>query len=95
MAHADDDSKGVVFESAFDPMDGSVSLRVVEIVASFYEVEPTDLDSLYSSIDPDALDSLFTPPQADRSLKADVTFLYENMEVSVNGDGTIRLSDPE
>jgi hypothetical protein len=61
MAHADDDTEAVGFESAFDPMGGSVSQRVAEAVATFYEVDSTDLDSLYSVIDPDALDA---PPVA-------------------------------
>lgn len=95
MAHADDDTKAVVFESAFDPMGGSVSERVVKAVATFYEVESTDLDPLYSVIDPDALDALFTSSRAGRRLTGVVTFQYENVTVSVNGDGTIRLSDLE
>ncbi|TKR27961.1 HalOD1 output domain-containing protein [Natronomonas salsuginis] len=94
MASADDDTEAVVFESAFDPTDGPVSLRVVEAVATFYEVESTDIDPLYSVIDSDALDALFDPSRTGRRLKGVVTFQYENVAVSVNGDGTIRLSDP-
>lgn len=95
MASAADDPEAVVFESAFDPMEGSVSLRVVEAVATLYDVDSTDLDPLYSVIDPDALDALFAPTQADRRLTGEVTFQYENLVISVHGDGTIRLSDLE
>lgn len=84
MAHADEDTKAAIFESAFDPMDDSVSLQVVETVATYYEVESADLDPLYSIIDPDALDALFFPTQPDRSLKGEVTFQYESVAVSVN-----------
>ena len=93
MVHAVDDTKPIGFVSTFDPTGDSVALRVAESVAAFYEVEPTDLDPLYSVIDPDGLDALFTSTQSDRSLKGELTFQYENVTVSVNGDGTIRLSD--
>ncbi|WP_435092746.1 HalOD1 output domain-containing protein [Halorubrum sp. N11] len=94
MAHADG-TKAVDFESAFDPRNGSVSVRVVEAVSTFYEVETTDLDPLYSVIEPDALDALFASSRTDRSQKGEITFQYENVVVSVDADGTIRLSDLE
>lgn len=93
MVRAVDDTKPIGFVSTFDPMSDSVTLRVVETVANFHGVDPTDLDPLYSAIDPDGLDALFAPTESDRGLEGEVTFQYENVTVSVNGDGTIRLSD--
>ncbi len=95
MAPTDEDMESVVFESEFDPSRDSISQQVVAAVATFYEVESTDLDPLYSVIDPDALDALFVPTRTDRSLNGEVTFPYESVAVSVTADGTIRLSDPE
>jgi len=93
MVPVDDDTKAVVFESTFDPTSGPVFQRVVEAVATFYEVEMIDLDTLYSVIDPEALNDLFTPSPSGRLFNGLVTFQYENVMISVNGDGTIRLSD--
>ena len=61
----------------------------------FYEVEMIDLDTLYSVIDPEALNALFTPSPSGRLFNGLIRFQYENVIISVNGDGTIRLSDVE
>lgn len=95
MAHTDGDDEDGGFRVEFDPLGDSISQQVVEAVATFREIESTDLDPLYSVIDPDALNDLFAPTRGDRSLKGEVTFLYEGLAVSVNGAGTIRLCDPE
>lgn len=66
----------------------------VEVVTMFYEVGPADLGPSYTVIDPDALDLVFAPSPADRSLNAEVRFQRENVGVSEDGDGTMCLSDP-
>ncbi|WP_254810535.1 HalOD1 output domain-containing protein [Natronosalvus amylolyticus] len=92
MAHADDETKTMIFESAFDPTSGSVSLRVVDAVATFYEVESTDLDPLYPVIDLDALDPVRPNPGRSESEGRSHVPVRERGSFS---DGTIRLSDPE
>ena len=73
--------------AAFETPSRSKSLEIVSAVADHLEREPIDLDPLYHSIDPDAIDSLFdasassVPSEGTR-----VTFTYERCEVTVTGE---------
>jgi hypothetical protein len=51
----------------------------VDLVADAAGVDAVDLDPLYSSVDPDALDSLLGPG-------VHVAFRYAGFEVTVHGD---------
>ena len=73
--------------------DMPVSHRVVRAVADELQVDPFDIDPLYDTIDPDALESLFqtgTPSHyADR-----VEFTIEGCTVGVHGTGKIDVTSP-
>lgn len=67
-----------------------LSGKVVETVAALKDTEPTELDQpLYEVIDPDALDTLFTPKR-DRTARrgGEIQFMYCGCSVIVapNGD---------
>lgn len=64
------------------------SRGVIEAVAWFQEVEPTDLPPLYQAVDPDALDALVeSPKDGTRS----ISFEYNGCEVQVTSDRTISI----
>lgn len=68
--------------------DEAISQQVVEAVADATGVDPLDLPPLYDSIDPDALDALFS--HADSSLSiTELRFELEGCEVLVRGSGEI------
>lgn len=64
---------------------GSPSAGVVEAVATVTDSEPTELQPLAHTIDPDALNALLdSHPDVD----VRVAFSYAGVDVHVNGDGT-------
>lgn len=69
------------------------SLRVVEAVADERGVEPTELEPLYGSIDPDGLDSLFPADDGagDRP-GPQLSFTFAERRVRVSGDGSIAVT---
>ncbi|WP_227355772.1 HalOD1 output domain-containing protein [Haladaptatus salinisoli] len=73
-----------------------LSALVVEAVAVHDQRSPDDLEPIYQSINPDALDSLFTP-LTDGTSRADghVSFAYCGYHVTITSDGTIDLEPLE
>ncbi|WP_425604316.1 HalOD1 output domain-containing protein [Natrinema gelatinilyticum] len=64
----------------------SVSYRVIKRVAEESNKSISELESLYYSIDPDALESLFSNPPnrtADQ-----LTFMFSGYRITVNGEGS-------
>lgn len=74
--------------ATLDYHDNSISLRVVEALAAATETAPNELDPLYNTIDPEALDRLFRPDSSD---EVRVTFEYGGSDVEVRGDGTVAV----
>lgn len=65
--------------------------KVIERVAALKDTEPTELDQpLYEAIDPDALDSLFTPKR-DRTARGggEIQFMYCGCSVIVTPNGDV------
>lgn len=63
-------------------------------VAVVANTRPTELDPLYESVEPDALNHLFNqmtgePPQHDGGR---ITFIFEECKVTVYSDGTIEIT---
>lgn len=70
------------------------SHRVVERVADEVGTEPTQLEPLYSSIDPDALDTLFADSTgATGSGVVELTFRYAGYRIVVAQDRSVEV-DP-
>ena len=68
--------------------DDAISETVVTAVADAKGVDPLDLDPLYDSIDPDALDSLFGHAGAGVSIRK-LSFEMADCEVLVRGSGEV------
>lgn len=83
-----DDSRPV------DDPSTDISNRVVRAVASALDVDPLDLDPLYETVDPDALNELFqtsTPRHTDGCIE----FTTEECMVAVYGTGRIEVVPPD
>ncbi|WP_049927578.1 HalOD1 output domain-containing protein [Halopiger goleimassiliensis] len=58
------------------------SMAVIDVVASLEGVDPLDLDPLYDSMDPDALDSICREDGF-----TELAFTYCNRSITIDGTG--------
>lgn len=68
----------------------SASTATVLTVAEALDVEPTELEPLARTVDPDALDDLFSDPGAPTRL----SFTYEGIRVTLRGDDVVAVGTP-
>ena len=76
------------YVSTLDP-DVAPSVGVVRTIASLAGDDAIELPSLYDSIDPDALDSLFDHADRQDGASVRLSFSYAAHRVTVCADGTI------
>lgn len=88
--HRDQSNDRQVLSDEFDPESTAVSAAVVRAVADATDAELRDLDPLYDTVDPEALNALFEDPD---SAPAAVSFEYHGCVVSVRGHGEVVLTD--
>mgnify|MGYP000496680950 CR=1 FL=1 len=69
----------------------SASDQVVKSIAEKDGTDPLDLPPLYESVDPDALDALFTPDSREPVL-GKATFTHAGYEVTVAYDGEVVIT---
>ena len=76
-------------------MSYTASEQVIERIAQREGVDPISLSPLYEVIDPDALDSLFSPTSTcdRRSGAVEFTYCGYNVSVSFDGDVVVGLND--
>jgi len=73
--------------------DVATSREVVETVAAKEGVDPTDLSPpLYTAIDPDVLDAMFSE-RDQREGVGRLVFEYLGYEVTVRGDGGVSVAE--
>jgi len=71
------------------------STAVVETVAIASDREPTAIEPLYETIDPDALDALVRSNETVSSRgDVNVTFEFAGLGVAVHGDGGVVVRPP-
>lgn len=68
---------------------------IVEAVAEADDVDPLDLPPLYETVDPDALETLFTATNTSPRSTGKVTFEYSGHTVVVSSDGSIMVADEQ
>jgi len=69
----------------------SASLAVTEALSTIRHCEPTELEPLYRSVDPDALDRLVASGTDQLRVTVDV----DGFEVVVTGDCRLEITPPE
>ena len=84
---------GTTFQSEFDQgVPDSITIAVLEAVATFARRDVLDLDPLDDAIDADALNDLFRPRSDGNPRTAiSVEFSYQGYLVSVESRGLVRL----
>ena len=89
-----DDSPGESpHDTSFDPESDSVSEELLTTLLTINDADPTELEALADSVDPDALDTLFEArPNKARSDSVIVAgFEYAGHTVVIRNDGTITI----
>jgi hypothetical protein len=71
-------------------MGEAISQKVIRKVARREKVEPTELEPLYTAINPDALDEIFVSGDHGGT----VTFSYMDYEISVASSGEVAVNRP-
>ncbi|WP_161972972.1 HalOD1 output domain-containing protein [Halostella pelagica] len=87
-------SEDDVYRALLTDANTPVSTAVVSAVAAASDTDPLYMDPLYSTINPDALDTLGTPQRAadgDRH----ITFEFHGYEVTVSSYGSLKISPLE
>lgn len=78
-------------ETIAAPSDEAVSTAVVAAVADAKDVDPLDLEPLYETVDPDALDALFSGACGSPT---EVSFTFAGFEVVVRGADDVAVTAP-
>ena len=86
MTDADGQRIGGIKEISRDS-EKSVSVSIIELIASISEMDVDEVDPLYSWIDGEALDKLIG---SDASVS--ISFIYDDFRVNVRDDETIKIS---
>lgn len=79
------------YYTRFDPTVRSANEAVVESVAAVLHRDFLDIDPLYEYVDTDGLDAMVDAAPAKRSPYLSTSFRFENADVTVYGDGRIRI----
>lgn len=83
-------SRDEVIRATFDWSEVTPSTAVVETVAIAANRDPLELEPLFDSVDPDALDTLVRSTENDSpDGNATVRFVHDGYEVTVHRDGTV------
>lgn len=86
----DDGGSAETIRSQYDWSTISPSTAVVETVATAVDRETTDLDSLYETLDPDALDTIVQSNRSTRALAdTTVSFTFAGRRVTVHSTGEV------
>ncbi len=80
-------TSGPEVSKQFDFTDTAPSQAVVRAVSAVTDAEPTSLEPLYETVDPEALDQLLRSGDAGMEL----TVRYLDYHVTLSGDGTVAV----
>ncbi|WP_226041435.1 HalOD1 output domain-containing protein [Natrinema sp. DC36] len=83
-----------VYRAIYRFNDASPSIAVVNAVAAVSNMDPLNMEPLYSTVDPDALDSVTTPSETTGD-DFRVVFEFHDCEVAVSSTGSLKVQIPE
>ncbi|AGB39516.1 HalOD1 output domain-containing protein [Natronococcus occultus] len=77
----------------YDRLDETpLSVAIANAVATYRDIDATELEPLYYVINPEALERLFAPRADGLRSEGSVTFEYNGCSVTVTADGEIRVT---
>ena len=83
---------GEQYTVQYDRLDQTpLTVAIADAVATFRDVDVTELEPLHYAINADALERLFEPRANGRRSEGSVTFEYSDCLVTVSADGEIRI----
>ena len=85
------DGRRDVFHVTFDPIEDDVVEEIVRSVAIIHNVEADDLPPVAGTVDPDALSTIVGVSAGASGPAAQVTFLYQGLEITVTAEGDLWL----
>lgn len=90
------DAEEGTYRATYDWADSEpLRIFVARVVATAADVSPTELDALYRSVNPDALEEVFEPlPDGTLRTGGGLWFTVGDYEVVVHGDGEVVVSPP-
>jgi hypothetical protein len=75
-----------------NPDNKSISTVIAETIANHKGVDPANIEPLYTTIDPEALDALFAPRNDGTArTTGQITFTHTGFEITVNSDRTVTV----
>lgn len=80
------------YRAAYDVSTVPPSLALASALAATMDADPTDIDPLHESLDPDALDDMVGDP-IPSSEPVTISLFVEQFDVTISSTGSIRL-DP-
>lgn len=80
------------YTATYDQQSTTPSVAVVGAVADALDADPLELGPLFETVDADALDALL---QGGGGGAVEVSFAFAGCDVTMSGDGRIRLSTPD
>lgn len=79
-------------QTEFDWTDVEPSTAIIELIAEATDCDPIDLEPLYESVDPDALDRLVRGNGVDpHDQRLSVSFSFDGHAVAVRSSGVVEL----
>ena len=90
-AKSDDAHPKMSVNATFDPEKDSASEELIAAIATINDVDPTELELLAHSIDPDALDTLMSPRKngSQPNGEAQISFNYAGHIVHIQSNGSM------
>jgi hypothetical protein len=84
------------YRATYDSSTESVCMAIISTVAAVSETDLSELEPLYSVINPDALNALFASKQDGRSRTGgEVRFTYCEYEITATSNGDVQVAPTE
>lgn len=94
--HVEFDETHGIYRTEFDFHTRPATEAVIDAIATASGSDPLELTPLYSVVDPDALEALFTPTVASSSqIEGSVTFTLDGHHVTVHSYGIITVESAD
>ena len=85
------ENTAIAAQTMYDQNTDSITEELIHTIAEVRESDPSELDALGYTIDPDALNALFSPRENGmaRNGTCSVEFSYEGYLIQISNDSTI------
>lgn len=95
--HYNDTTESTITTHQYDPRTDSVSEELLNALTTIQECQPTEIDPLAYTIDPEALNALVSPREngVPRDGACAVKFEHGSHHVRVTNDGSITIQTVE